>query len=520
MSDEAPRTLGAYKLVESLGHGGMAKVFRARRDGPGGFVKDVALKQILPEYAQNAQLVHRFMEEARIAGALIHGNIVQVYDFGFVDGQYFIAMEYIDGLSLAAVLDACVESGIPLPSPLVAFIGAEVASGLAYAHSLTDEQGQHIEVVHRDVSPQNIMLSYAGDVKVGDFGIVKAADSLIRTEAGMRLGKLNYMSPEQALGSKLDSRTDMFALGVTLWEAITLRPLLPRGNPVTTIEYLAKGDFPLPSSFEKDTPPELEELVMQALSKDRDERYLDCEVMARGLRAYVHTFAPGFGRHDLVEYLEWLGADGNRPSGVGPPVPPPAPLQTLRGGRPGREGKRTRLLPWIALAAAPLLGISCGAATFAGFALLARDDSPEITTPETQQILTPPATSDHMNSISTPGGLPNQSPAGAAQQPGDVMPPVYQPQPGVVTPAPSPHSPLQPDPVPGQPSNQQSTGQPLPSPFAKAPSDGHRRQGGTRRSKQRDRPRQRLEAMNEQGNGREVKPDRDADGGTRRSSSQ
>lgn len=204
MSEELPRVIGPYELVESIGQGGMAEVFRARRDGPGGFVKDLALKQILPQYSKNKQLVQRFMEEARIAGALTHGNVVSVYDFGYVEGEYFIAMEYIDGMSLATILDRCTEMGISLPSPIVAYIGAEVCSGLAYAHHLNDISGKKIKVVHRDVSPQNIMLSYAGDVKIGDFGIVKAADSLIRTEAGLRVGKTGYMSPEQAAGEPLD----------------------------------------------------------------------------------------------------------------------------------------------------------------------------------------------------------------------------------------------------------------------------------------------------------------------------
>lgn len=361
--------LGPYKLVESLGHGGMAEVYRARRRGPGGFAKDVALKQILPQYSKNEELVQRFMEEARIAGALIHGNIVQVYDFGFFENQYYIAMEYIDGMSLAAILDRSSETGIPLPSPLVAFIGAEACSGLFFAHELTDDSGKHIELVHRDVGPQNILISFAGDIKIGDFGIVKAADSLVRTEAGLRLGKLNYMSPEQAAGDSLDGRSDLFALGITLWEALTLKPLLPRSSAPETFETLKHCDFPPPSKFRRDIPHELEKIVMRALARDRGSRFRDCEEMARVLRAFVHAVAPGFGRHDVVEYLDWLRPSEGRSTGVGPPVP-----HSIRLGQGTASSRSKNWLGWLALASAPVVGLLFGAGAFLGMGYLETDD--------------------------------------------------------------------------------------------------------------------------------------------------
>jgi eukaryotic-like serine/threonine-protein kinase len=522
MADEQPhlpRPLGPYRLVELLGHGGMAEVYRARRDGPGGFVKDVAVKLILPQYAKNEQLVHRFMEEARIAGALIHGNIVQIYDFGYFDGQYYLAMEYIDGLSLARVLDICVESRIPLPTPLVAFIGAEVASGLAYAHGLTDPNGQQIHVVHRDVSPQNIMLSYAGDVKVGDFGIVKAADSLIQTEAGMRLGKVSYMSPEQASGTKLDGRSDMFALGVTLWEALTLRPLLPRDQAVKAIEMLGTCNFAPPRAYARDVPPELEEIVMHALSRDREARYADCEAMARGLRAFVHTYAPGFGRHDLVEYLEWLDPEGGRPSGVGPPVPPPAPMSSLRSGRGAQGRKRGSPLPWIALAAAPFLGLGCGVAAFAGLSLLF-DEAAEVSSPV---VNVPAATSttpiapqvpvisqtQPVAPIVPPGVGPQLVQPGVAQQPAIAS------QGGAVGIAPPPPPPaFTPRPEPDREPTPQAPRPELPNPFFDlVPSTSHPDVGPAPSSRRQTTSSRRREAA---GSSRENKPNRDAGASRRR----
>jgi serine/threonine protein kinase len=383
MLEDCPRQLGPYQLVEFLGHGGMAEVYRARRDRPGGFVKDVALKKMLPSYGQNKVLVQRFMEEARIAGALIHGNIMQVYDFGLLEDEYYIVMEYIDGLPLATVLDRCVAAGVQLPAPIVAHVGAEVCSGLSYAHAMTDGAGRPVDVVHRDVSPQNIMLSFAGDVKLGDFGIAKAADSVVRTETGLRLGKTCYMSPEQAAGEPLDGRSDLFALAVTLWEALTLKPLLPRGDAAKSLEALARCSFRRPSHYAKDLPGPLEDVVMQGLARSRERRFRDGVAMARALRTVVHTMTPGFGRQDVVDYLQWL-----RPQG--PPRRSPPKLAISKGATTGLGSRWSPgRWPWLVLAAAPLLGATCGGATYGAIHLLSHHGSvaapvvaPDVDAPE------------------------------------------------------------------------------------------------------------------------------------------
>jgi serine/threonine protein kinase len=406
----------------------MAEVYKARRDGPGGFVKDLALKKILPQYSRNKGLVQRFMEEARVAGALTHGNVIQVYDFGQVEDIYYLVMEYIDGVSLAILLDRCAAVEVPLPSPLVAYIGAEACSGLAYAHNLTDKNGRRVEVVHRDVSPQNILLSFVGDVKISDFGIAKAADSMIRTEVGLRLGKASYMSPEQAAGATLDGRSDLFALGVTLWEALTLKPLLPRGDAARILEALSTCDFPLPSSIRRDVPPELEEIVMQSLAHDREDRFSDGETMARALRAFVHTAAPGFGRHDLVEYLDWLHPNASRPSGLGPPQPPQL-VHTARY-QPTRQPQKAPIWPWLVLATAPILGLMMGGAAFLGLLFFtAKDEGP----PPVELI--EPLPSAQPVPIA-PGGMYPNAAAGPQSSFGTPPPVVTQPPiaPGMVTP--------------------------------------------------------------------------------------
>ncbi len=488
---ESKNTLGPYVLADLIGRGGMAEVHLARRDGPGGFVKDLALKKILKQYAKNKDLVQRFMEEARVAGALIHGNVVQVYDFGQVRDEYYLVMEYIDGMSLAVLLDRCAAMEIPLPSPLVAYIGAEACSGLAYAHELTDSNGRKVDVVHRDVSPQNIMLSFAGDVKIGDFGIAKAADSLIRTEAGLRLGKASYMSPEQASGDPLDARSDLFALGVTLWEALTLKPLLPRGDAVKIIEVLAKCEFPRPSELRSDVPPDLEDIIMKALQHDRDARYDDGEEMARALRAFVHTASPGFGRHDLVEYLEWIRPGESRPSGLGPPMPPPAPQQASRTSGKAPPPK-PMIWPWVILIASPVIGILLGAATFFGLWVVLSEDGPG----------DPTTTMPQPTTDTSAPGLPPPSYPVAPPSNVVVVPPVAPPTapPGVV-----PQLPAQ---VPlGQVAQPEAAPPEAPTEPEEYTNDSRRRRRRERARRERERNRERPRPASSDDPSNEGKPE-------------
>jgi hypothetical protein len=304
-----------------------------------------------------------------------------VNDFGAVDGEYFLVMEYVDGMTLVALMERCTSLGYQLPIPLVAFLGAEVGSALGYAHSLTAADGKPLDVVHRDVSPQNVMISFSGDVKLADFGIAKAVDKLARTEAGLLVGKTSYMSPEQARGDPIDGRSDLFALGVVLWEALALEPLLPRGDAAKALEALDACSFDPPSAHRDDVPREIDAIVAKALRKSRDDRYPDGETMARALRALVHRVYTGYGRHDVSEYLQWVRPDAEgRATRTEPPklAPPPEPgvaekpPEKPAAAPPGPSRAGRWLVPALALAVGLVLG--GGAALTAAMTLGGRED--------------------------------------------------------------------------------------------------------------------------------------------------
>src|SRR5687768_16231380 len=216
-----PVVYGKYQLLDLLARGGMAEVYRAKSHGVEGFEKVLVIKRILPELGENPQFVEMFINEAKIAVTLSHANIVQVFDLGRADESYFIAMEYVAGYDLATVLARGHRLGRPIPQELAVYVVSELAKGLDYAHRRRDAQLRPLNIVHRDVSPQNVLISFESEVKLTDFGIAKAAlavSSEENTEAGVLKGKYAYMSPEQARGEEVDSRTDMFALGVVLHE--------------------------------------------------------------------------------------------------------------------------------------------------------------------------------------------------------------------------------------------------------------------------------------------------------------
>ncbi len=318
-----PRAIGPYQLEELLGRGGMAEVWRARREGPGGFEKIVALKRILPSYARNKTLVQRFHEEARIAGGLTHGNIVPVIDFGEADGEHYLVMEWVDGVPLSSLLRTVSERGRSLPPEVVAHILSEAAAGLHHAHTRSDANGRPLTIVHRDVSPQNILLARQGDVKISDFGIAKAADSVVRTEAGIQIGKLCYVAPEQAKGEPLDARADVYAMGIVLWECLAMRPLFPREEGAEALRAVLEPKHVAPSAVSVNAPAALDAVVLKALAPAREDRYPDAGALARDLRVYVHSVSPGFGQADLAHFLErTLPFQGGAPRAA--PIPPPS----------------------------------------------------------------------------------------------------------------------------------------------------------------------------------------------------
>ena len=217
---------GEYQLIKKLATGGMAQIYLARQQGLEGFEKLLVVKRILPHLAENEDFIKMFLDEARIAARLNHPNIVQIFNLGSQDDTFFIAMEYIHGEDVRRVWKRADQAGKDLPVPMVCRIIMDAAAGLDYAHKKTDQVGKPLGIVHRDISPQNILVTFEGGVKVVDFGIAKAADQATVTKSGVLKGKYSYMSPEQASGQKIDHRTDIFALGTVLYELLTGHPVV------------------------------------------------------------------------------------------------------------------------------------------------------------------------------------------------------------------------------------------------------------------------------------------------------
>ncbi|MCP3062365.1 protein kinase [Myxococcus sp. K38C18041901] len=267
-------TYGRYQLLKRLAMGGMAQLYLARQQGPEGFEKLVVVKRILPHLAENDDFVKMFLDEARIAARLNHANVVQIFDLGAQDDSFFIAMEYIHGDDLRRIWKQSEAMGQPVPVPLVCRILIEACSGLDYAHKRTDPStGRPLGIVHRDVSPQNILVTFEGGVKVVDFGIAKAADQATVTRSGVLKGKYSYMSPEQAAGQRVDCRADIFALGVVLYELLTCTRLFKRPSDIQTLAAVAECKVLPPSQVNPRVPQDLDAIVLKALAKDPVARY-------------------------------------------------------------------------------------------------------------------------------------------------------------------------------------------------------------------------------------------------------
>ncbi|MEZ4390146.1 MAG: protein kinase [Polyangiales bacterium] len=326
----APPMLGGFRLIELIGRGGMGEVWRAEREGPGGYRRRAAVKRILPRFQNEPTLRARFLSEARISARLEHPNITQVLDFG-ESPEPFLALEYIEGTTVARVLKVCAETQQRLPPAVAAYIIAEVATGLDYAHRRKDDAGNPLQIVHRDVSPQNVLISTEGGVKISDFGIARAADNLLRTQQGIAVGKLAYMAPEQASGGTVDWRADVFSLGVLLWETLLVRPLIPRNDSNAAIQLLLSGRFEPPSRIDPRVPQQVDAAVMEALQVDPNRRTQSAGLLAQQLRAYLHSGAPGFDGGALVRVVAPLVRDVAWQS---PSAPPPAHPSLADGAEP------------------------------------------------------------------------------------------------------------------------------------------------------------------------------------------
>jgi len=280
----APR-LGRYTLLRSLGAGGMAELFLARADGIEGFAKLVALKRILPHKATSERFVRMLLNEARLVAGLDHPNIAQVHDIGLEHGEYFFAMEYVHGQDLARVLHRAPHHQLHLENALHIAIG--VCAGLHCAHIARDGTGRPLDIVHRDVSPSNVLVSYQGAVKVVDFGVAKAATLVSETREGVIKGKYGYMSPEQCLGDPLDRRSDVFAVGILLWEMTVGRRLYMFKGELASLQRIVYVDAPRPSKFDPQYPEQLERIVMRALARDPRQRYQSAEQLQLDLEQFA-----------------------------------------------------------------------------------------------------------------------------------------------------------------------------------------------------------------------------------------
>jgi serine/threonine-protein kinase len=302
--------LGRYRVVDEIGIGGMASVHLARADGPGGFQKWVAIKRIHPHLVEDDQFVHMFLDEARIAARISHANVAQVFELGEGDGTYWIAMEYLHGEPLREVMRSMEDGSAPrMAYEIAAKIIADAAEGLHSAHDMRGKNGELMGLVHRDVTPHNLFITYEGTVKVVDFGIAKVAGRLSSTRAGTLKGKLAYMSPEQVRGAEIDRRTDIFALGVVLWELTTGHRLFRTESDLETLEKVQNCVVPRPSSLMRDYPPPLESIVMTALAKEPDRRFQTARDFSRALQQFLVRQGMLVGPEEVSGYMQGLFGD-------------------------------------------------------------------------------------------------------------------------------------------------------------------------------------------------------------------
>jgi serine/threonine protein kinase len=379
-----PTPFGKYYLLEKINTGGMAEVFRAKAFGVEGFERLVAVKRILPNIAEDKEFIRMFVDEAKLAVQLNHANIAQIFDLGVVDGSYYIALEHVHGRDLRAMFDRCRNAGEPMPVSQACFVTMKVCEGLDYAHNKRDQTGRELHLVHRDVSPQNILVSFEGEVKLIDFGIAKAAGKGSKTQAGILKGKFGYMSPEQVRGIPIDRRSDVFSCGIVLYELLTGERLFVGESDFSTLEKVRNVEILPPSTYNRRIPDELERIVLKALAKDPDERYANAIDLHDELQAFVYTAGEFYSRKDLAAWMkktfgreieeesaklesyrqlkaptELPQAIGRTPAGTRPP-PVTAPLrkQTATSGTkppppPNRSGQVPQVPASPAVAAPP-----------------------------------------------------------------------------------------------------------------------------------------------------------------------
>lgn len=300
------KRFGKYLILDHLVDGGMAKICRARYLGENAN-KVVAIKMVQPQFSKDPSFVKMFQDELSVTFGLEHSNIAKVFDYGKVDDQLYTAMEYVDGVNLKQILDRLKEKSFVFPVEISVYIISQVCQALFYAHNYTDKlTGKKLNIVHRDISPHNIMVSYDGLVKVIDFGIAKANTNSEATQAGTIKGKLSYLAPEYLEGLELDARYDMFAVGITLWELLCSRKLFQASNDLAVLKLIQACKIVTPSTINPNVPKELDAVAMKALSKDRTLRYEDMQKFDRALLKFLYSNYPEFNPADLSYFVREL----------------------------------------------------------------------------------------------------------------------------------------------------------------------------------------------------------------------
>jgi len=293
-----------YKVLEKVAAGGMAEVYRAESAGLEGFKKIVAIKRVLPHLSEKKQFIGMFLDEARVSAHLSHSNCVQVFDIGVGDNTYFIVMEYVDGSDLKGVIEYRRKHNLPFPVEEACLICVRICEGLAYAHELTDGKGESLHIVHRDMSPPNVLITRHGEVKIVDFGLAKANSQLERSEPGIIKGKFSYLSPEAAKGGVVDARTDIFAVGIILWELLAGRRLFMGESDLETVRMVQAARVPSIRELNRNVTPELEKVLMKALTEDPDQRYQRARDFGSALNQLLFKVGRSVSSFDIAELVE------------------------------------------------------------------------------------------------------------------------------------------------------------------------------------------------------------------------
>jgi len=299
-----PESQQRYRVVEKLESGGMAEVFRAESEGLQGFRKQVAIKRVLPHLSSKKKFISMFLDEARLSAQLSHSNCVQVFDIGVGDNAFFIVMEFVDGANLKAISEHLKKHRRDFPVEAAVHISLELCKGLAYAHELTDNNGVPLHIVHRDMSPPNVLITKNGEVKIVDFGLAKANSQLEKSEPGIIKGKFSYLSPEAAVGQEVDARTDVFAVGIILWELLSGQRLFLGETDFQTVKKVQSASVPPISAINKRVPQELERIIAKALARDPAQRYGTARGLGMELSKFMFKYGVPVSTFDIASLVQ------------------------------------------------------------------------------------------------------------------------------------------------------------------------------------------------------------------------